>query len=33
MPALPGGSVEEEAAQVAPELQAIASKQDDQARE
>ena len=32
MPALPTGSVEEEAAPVAPELQAIASKQDDQAR-
>ena len=29
---LPAGSVEEEAAPVAPELQAIASKQDDQAR-
>ena len=32
MPALPAGSVEEETAPVAPELQAIATKQDDQAR-
>ena len=32
MPALPADSVEEEAAPVAPALQAIASKQDDQAR-
>ena len=32
MPALPAGSVEEETASVAPELRAIASKQDDQAR-
>ena len=32
MPVLPAGSVEEEAATVAPELQAIASEQDDQAR-
>ena len=32
MPALPAGSVEEETAPVAPELQEIASKQDDPAR-